>query len=290
MTDKPRVALVTGAGSGLGLESALTLAESGWRVFGTVLTEAEGEAFQAAARERGVEVSSSVMDVTDEAAVGSTVDRIESEAGLDDVVHFAGIGLRGFAEDLSMDEIRRVFDINTFGSMHVALAAMPHMRRRRGGRMILTTSIAGRMASMSIGGYASSKCAVEGFAEALHQEAILFDVWVSILEPGLIATPHFSVHRNRARRAQDPDSPYYKWFMRHEGIVDGILARASFTTRDVAEVVRASLQSKRPRLRYVVGTKAKIILGLRRHLPGELFERVYWSVVRRMVTKDSATQ
>ena len=56
------------------------------------------------------------------------------------------------------------------------------------------------MASMSIGGYASSKFAVEGFAEALHQEMMPFGVYVSVLEPGLIATPHFTVHRNRARR------------------------------------------------------------------------------------------
>jgi len=286
MTKQPRVALVTGAGSGLGLESALTLAESGWRVFGSVLTDDESQALQAAAGERGVEVSVVKMDITDEAAVRSTVDRIHAEAGLDDVVHFAGIGLRGFAEDLDMDEIRRVFDINTFGSMHVALAAMPHMRKQRSGRMILTTSIAGRMASMSIGGYASSKCAVEGFAEALHQEAILFGVHVSLLEPGLIKTPHFSVHRNRARRAQDPKSPYYKWFMRHEAVVDGILDRASFSAHDVALVVKKALEAKRPRLRYVVGRKAKIILGMRRHFPGESFERVYWSIVRRMVTKD----
>jgi len=293
MTSERRVVLVTGAGSGLGLECALWLASKQWRVFGSVLTEAERQQLQAAARERGVEVSIVTMDVTDEALVRSTIDRIHAEAGLDDIVHFAGIGLRGFVEDLSLEEIRRVFDINTFGSMHVAKAALPHMREQRSGRILLTTSIAGRMASMSIGGYASSKFAVEGFAEALHQEAILFGVWVSLLEPGLIATPHFGPHRNRSRRAQEPGSPYYAWFMRHEAIVDRIWARKSFLTRDVARLVERVLKSRRPRLRYVVGRKAKIVFSLRRHLPGETFERLYWAVVRRIVTRrepDSESQ
>lgn len=288
MSAAPRTALVTGAGSGLGMESALTLAASRRRVYGSVLTEAEGDALRAAARERNVVVQVVLMDVTSEAQVRKTIDAVIAESGLDELVHFAGIGLRGFVEDLDFEEIERVFAINTFGSMHVARAALPHMRKRRAGRILLTTSIAGRMASMSIGGYASSKFAVEGFAEALHQEMLPFGVYVSLLEPGLIATPHFTIHRNRARRAQDPESPYHEWFTRHEALVDGILARNSFSTADVASVVLRALDARRPRLRYVVGRKAKIVLSLRRHLPGELFERVYWALVRRVVTRPGA--
>lgn len=284
MSAPARVCLVTGAGSGLGMETALHLAKNGRRVFGSVLTEEEGSRLRSAAQQAGVSIEVVTFDVTDEDAVRRAVDRIAEQAGLDELVHFAGIGLRGFIEDLEMDEIRRVFDINAFGSMHVARAAIPHMRKRRSGRMILTTSIAGRMASMSIGGYASSKFAVEGFAEALHQELYPFGVYVSILEPGLIATPHFTVHRNRGKRAVDPNSPYYSWFTRHEALVDGILARQSFTAADVAEVVRKALDSRRPRLRYVVGRKANLVLSLRRHIPGELFERIYWSFARKIVT------
>jgi len=280
-----RVALVTGAGSGLGLATALALAASGRRVYGCVLTETERAALLAAAEGRGLHIEILAMDITDEAEVQRTVSQVIEEAGLDELVHFAGIGLRGFIEDLTLEEIRRVFDINTFGSMHVARAALPHMRNRRSGRMILTTSIAGRMASMSIGGYASSKFAVEGFAEALHQEMLPFGVFVSLLEPGLVATPHFTTHRNRARKAQDPSSPYHAWFTRHEALVDRILARQSFTADDVARVVLRALDARRPRLRYVVGRKAKIVLSLRRHLPGEWFERIYWAIVRRIVTR-----
>jgi NAD(P)-dependent dehydrogenase (short-subunit alcohol dehydrogenase family) len=158
-----------------------------------------------------------------------------------------------------------------------------------GGRIILTSSVGGRMASMSIGGYASSKFAIEGWAESLHQEVAPFNVRVSLLEPGLIQTPHFGIHRNVSRRAVDPASPYYTWFRRHESLVDGLLAKNSFTIVDVARKVEQILSSKRPRLRYVVGTKAKLVLGLRRYIPGELFESLYWRAVRRMVTLPDRT-
>jgi len=283
MRTEPPVTLVTGAGSGLGLQAALLLAASGRRVYGSVLDQAERATLLECSVSRGAPLTVVEMDVTNEEQVRQTIDQIASEAGLDELVHFAGVGLRGFIEDLTAEEIRNVFEVNTFGSMHVARAALPHMRERRSGRILLTTSIAGRMASMSIGGYASSKFAVEGFAEALHQEMLPFGVYVSLLEPGLIATPHFTVHRNCARRAVDPASPYYSWFMRHEALVDRILARQSFSAHDVARVVQRALNARRPRLRYVVGRKARLVLSLRRYLPGELFERVYWMLVRKMV-------
>jgi NAD(P)-dependent dehydrogenase (short-subunit alcohol dehydrogenase family) len=226
------------------------------------------------------------MDVTSQDQVREGVSAaLACLGGFDAVVQFAGMGLRGFFEDLDIDEIRRVFDVNVFGMMMVTQAVLPHMRHVRRGRIILTSSIAGRMASMSIGGYASSKFAVEGWAEALRQEMRLFDIQVSLLEPGLVYTPHFTVNRNRARRATDPGSPYYSWFCEHERIVDGILARSQFTPRNVAQTVEMILNTPSPRLRYVVGRNAKLIFALRRHLPGELFERAYWAVVRRMVTR-----
>ena len=161
------------------------------------------------------------MDVTRRADIDRTVDTIIREAGrIDAVVHFAGMGLRGFFEDLSMQEIRRLYDVNVFGIMELTQAVLPHMRERRSGRIVITASAAGRMGEMSIAGYSSGKFAVVGLGECLRQEVALFNMQVSVLEPGLIYTPHFGVNRNRARRAQDPASPYYFWFCQHEAIVD----------------------------------------------------------------------
>jgi NAD(P)-dependent dehydrogenase (short-subunit alcohol dehydrogenase family) len=255
-------------------------------VFGCVLTEREQKLLESEAAKRKVKIEVLRMDVTrfDEvrAAVASVV---QESGGVDAVVHFAGLGLRGFFEDLTLEEVRHVFDVNVFGTMAVTQAVLPHMRAQKAGRIIITSSAAGRMGSMSIAGYASSKFAVEGFAECLAQEVRPFGIYVSLLEPGLVMTPHFTVNRNRAQRAADPASPYYAWFCQHEKIVDGILASASFTPADVAKVVGRILKARRPRLRYLVGRNAKIVINLRRYLPGEWFDRIYWPIVRRMVTR-----
>jgi len=279
--------LVTGAGSGMGMESALQLAAAGYDVVGSVLTEEEARSLRSVAEERRLSIRVIRMNVADEASVRTAIAEFMQMTGgrIDALVQFAGMGLRGFFEDLGMDEVRRVFDVNVFGMMAVTQAVLPYMRAAGSGRILLTSSIAGRMGSMSISGYASSKFAVEGWAECLRQELRPFGIWVSLLEPGLIATPHFTVNRNRARRALDPDGVYYRWFCQHESIVDSILQRNQFTMSDVARAVLSILGSKSPRLRYTVGGKAKLIFALRRHLPGEWFETLYWGFVRRMVTK-----
>lgn len=286
MTDDRPIALITGAGSGLGMESALYLAARHFRVYGTVFNEDEQRELNGQAATRHVQVTPLRMDVTKRADIDRTVDTIIREAGrIDALVHFAGMGLRGFLEDLSMQEIRRLYDVNVFGIMELTQAVLPHMRARRSGRIVITASAAGRMGEMSIAGYSSGKFAVVGLGECLRQEGALFNVQVSVLEPGLIYTPHFGVNRNRARRAQDPSSPYYFWFCQHEAIVDKLLAANKFTAADIAGVVYKILTARRPRLHYMVGFKLKLMVALRNLLPGELYERIHERIIVRMVTK-----
>jgi NAD(P)-dependent dehydrogenase (short-subunit alcohol dehydrogenase family) len=288
MTDEKPVVLITGAGSGLGLASALFLAARNFRVYGTVLTEAEEQELRGECARRNLEVTPLRMDVTRRADIDRTVDTIIREAGrIDAVVHFAGMGLRGFFEDLNMQEIRRLYDVNVFGIMELTQAVLPHMRARRSGRIIITASAAGRMGEMSIAGYSSGKFAVVGLGECLRQEMALLNIHVSVLEPGLIYTPHFGVNRNRARRAQDPASPYYFWFCQHEAIVDGLLASNKFTAEDIAAVVHKILTARHPRLHYMVGFKFKLMLALRNIIPFEWYERIHEKIVVRMVSRPS---
>jgi NAD(P)-dependent dehydrogenase (short-subunit alcohol dehydrogenase family) len=278
--------LITGAGSGLGLASALFLAARNFRVYGTALTEAEQQDLLDEAARRQTQVSALRMDVTRRPDIDRTVETIIREAGrIDAVVHFAGMGLRGFFEDLSMQEIRRLYDVNVFGIMELTQAVLPHMRARRSGRIVITASAAGRMGEMSIAGYSSGKFAVVGLGECLRQEMALLNIHVSVLEPGLIYTPHFGINRNRARRAVDPASPYYFWFCQHEAIVDKLLATNKFTTVDIARVVYKILTARQPRLHYMVGFKLKLMVTLRDLIPFEWFERIHQKIIVRMVTK-----
>jgi NAD(P)-dependent dehydrogenase (short-subunit alcohol dehydrogenase family) len=286
MTDDRPVALITGAGSGLGMEAALFLAARNFRVYGTALTEAEQRDLLDEAARRQTQVSALRMDVTRRPDIDRAVETIIREAGrIDAVVHFAGMGLRGFFEDLSMQEIRRLYDVNVFGIMELTQAVLPHMRARRSGRIVITASAAGRMGEMSIAGYSSGKFAVVGLGECLRHEMALLNIHVSVLEPGLIYTPHFGINRNRARRAVDPASPYYFWFCQHEAIVDKLLATNKFTAADIAAVVYKILTARRPRLHYMVGVKLKLMVTLRDLIPFEWFERIHQKIIVRMVTK-----
>jgi NAD(P)-dependent dehydrogenase (short-subunit alcohol dehydrogenase family) len=288
MTDDKPVVLITGAGSGLGLASSLFLAARDWRVYGTAFNAAEEQELREQAVRRGPNVDRAItairMDVTRRADIDRAVDTIVGEAGrIDAVVHFAGMGLRGFFEDLSMQEIRQLYDVNVFGIMELTQAVLPHMRARRSGRIVIAASAAGRMGEMSIAGYSSGKFAVVGLGECLRQEMALLNIHVSVLEPGLIYTPHFGINRNRARRAQDPASPYYFWFCQHEALVDKLLATNKFTADDIAGVVHKILTVPKPRLHYMVGFKLKAMVALRNIIPFEWFERIHEKIIVRMV-------
>lgn len=284
--DRKHTVLVTGAGSGLGFETALFLAAKGYAVWGSVLNAAEAAVLADGAERRQVPVRVVRIDVTQRHEIETAVRALlEGDGRIDALVHFAGVTLAGFFEDLSFEELRHVCDVNVFGVMAVTQAVLPHMRATGAGRIVITSSMFGRIGAPGGSAYVASKFAVEGFAESLALELAPFGVFVSLLEPSFIRTPLYGVNRARAERATDPSSPYYAWFCRNQEFVDSLLRRTSLTPTDVARVTYKILTSRRPRLRYVVGERAKLILGLRRHMPGELFERLYFKLVRRQALR-----
>jgi len=282
----PRAVLITGAGTGFGLATALFLAKHGYRVYASVPDLGQQEAVMAAAAEHQVRLHVLQLDVTDQASIQSAVNTVVAESeGIYGLVNNAGIGLRGFFEDLSETEIRRLFEVNVFGVMAVTRAVLPHMRAAHCGRIVIISSAGGRIAAMTLSGYCAGKFALEGFGESLAIEVVPLGVHVSLVEPGLVMTPHFTVNRGRAKAAIDPESPYYAWFIQHEQLADRILQARRITPADVAHAVYWALQARRPRLRYIVGRGAKLLITLRRYLPGELFERLYFGLAIHMVTK-----
>ena len=138
---------------------------------------------------------------------------------------------------------------------------------------------------MTLSAYCAGKFALEGFAEALALEVAPLGLSVSLIEPGLVLTPHFTANRGRGRGATSPESPYYAWFVQHEKMVEDILRKNRITPLDVAKAVHKAFLAPRPKLRYVVGWRAKLLISLRRHLPGKIFERLYFRQVIRLVTR-----
>ena len=279
--------LITGAGGGLGLETTLYLAERGFRIYATVPDLSQRGALDEAISSRQLPIRVLRLDVTDPHSVEEAVATAVEESGsIYGIVNNAGIALRGYFEDVLEEEIRHAFEVNVFGTMAVTRAALPHMRRARRGRIVIITSVAGRIGSLAVSGYASSKFAQEGFGECLFQEVKPFGISVSLVAPAITPTERFGVHRGYARNAWDPASPYHAWFKESQRLTDELVKSTPTRSVHIAQAIHQALTARKPRLRYMVGWRANLLVNLRRYVPGELFERIYFGEVVRRVTKN----
>jgi NAD(P)-dependent dehydrogenase (short-subunit alcohol dehydrogenase family) len=276
----PGVVLITGASSGIGLESSVHLARGGFQVIGTMRDPAKGRELQRAAAAAAVKVDVIPLDVTSEESVGSAVDDVIARYGrIDALVNNAGIQIRGYFEDLSDLEIRKVFETNVFGTMNVTRAVLPYMRKSGGGRIVIVTSVGGRIGSPGLSAYCSSKFAMEGFGETLALEAGLFGISVSLVEPGIINTEIWQSNKLVAEASKGSQSPYRAYFAESERMADWAVKSSPIRTSHVAKAIHHALTSVRPRRRYLVGYRPGILLMLRRLMPQEVFERIYASVI-----------
>jgi NAD(P)-dependent dehydrogenase (short-subunit alcohol dehydrogenase family) len=282
----PGTVLLTGASSGLGLETAVLLAKRGFRVAGTMRDPAKRAELDRAASAAGVTVDVVPMDLNDAESIHGAVEETIAKYGpIDALVNNAGYQIRGFFEDTSAAEIRRVFETNVFGTMEVTRAVLPHMRTRRQGRIVFVTSIAGRIGSLGLGPYSATKFALEGFGETLALEVAPFGISVSLVEPGVISTPFWSGGMLVAAGAKDPASPNRAFFAESERMAEWAVKSSPIKPADVAQAVYRALSSARPMRRYLVGTRPKALMLVRRLVPAEMFERIYSKAVVGQITK-----
>ena len=185
-----KVALVTGASSGIGESIAIHLVESGW----TVYAVARRVERMAALESRGI--IPFAMDVTDDASMVAGVDRIITEQGqIDALVNNAGYGSYGPVEHVPIDEARRQFEVNVFGLARLTQLVTPHMRTRRRGRIVNISSIGGKIYEPLGAWYHATKFAVEGFSDSLRIELAPFGIDVVIVEPGPIISEWNTIAR-----------------------------------------------------------------------------------------------
>jgi NAD(P)-dependent dehydrogenase (short-subunit alcohol dehydrogenase family) len=277
--------LVTGTSTGLGLETAVYLAEQGFEVYASMRDLGRRDALDDAAASRNAELHVLQLDIADKVSIDRAVRTVvERSGGIYGLINNAGIGLRGYFEDLSEEEIRQVFEVNVFGTMAMTRAVLPHMRAARRGRIVIITSVGGRIGSLAVSVYCATKFAQEGFGESLAQEVIPFGIYVSLVEPAIIKTERWGAHRSIAKGALDPESRYDAWFRKSERLADRLVETSPTRPVDVARAVYRVLTARRPKLRYMVGRRAGLVVALRRYLPGELFERLYFGEAVRRVT------
>jgi NAD(P)-dependent dehydrogenase (short-subunit alcohol dehydrogenase family) len=290
MGSRPAV-LVTGASRGIGLETALALANANFDVWAGIRNPDDRDRLHAEASSRNLPLNTVSLDVTSDRSVEDALRAINEKAGgIYGLVNNAGITGRAAFEEFPEPKLRRIFEVNVFGTMRVTRGVIGGMRRAGSGRVVIVSSIGGRIAAPSVAPYSASKFALEGFGEALFLEMRPFGIDVAIVEPGMVRTGIWDEESRVLQAARNEASPYYKYFWAGEQLAEKALKSSRLTPADVArEIVRAMTVS-RPRLRYVVGGRASFVLALRRHLPENLFERIYFGeYLRRITAKTGVT-
>jgi NAD(P)-dependent dehydrogenase (short-subunit alcohol dehydrogenase family) len=272
--------VITGASSGIGKACALRLDELGYRVFAGVRRAEDAERLAHAASNRLVPL---MLDVTDPEAIRVAVERVGEALGAEPLVGLvnnAGIAVGGPLEFVPLDDLRKQLEVNVVGTVAMAQAFLP-LLRRGGGRIVQMGSVSGRFASPFLGPYSASKFALEALSDALRVELRPWGIHVSIIEPGVIATPIWRKSLAAADEALAEMPPALEELY---GQTLGAVRREvqglhGIPAARVADAVVHALTAARPRARYhVVGPSARLRLALS-YLPTRLRD---WIVARHL--------
>ncbi|MBD3167828.1 SDR family NAD(P)-dependent oxidoreductase [bacterium] len=265
------VVWITGASNGIGREAAKVLAQRGWTVAASARNK---EALQALAKEFET-IRPYPLDITHPKQRNEVYRQLRKDLGpVDALVNNAGYGTRGTVEEIDLNEMRMMYDANVLAPIALARLVLPEMRERRLGRIVMVSSVVGRVAFPLNGLYSSSKYALEGLTDALRIELQPWDIKVSLVEPGPIATGFAGTAKsNSTTRLYDEQSPYARHYNTY-------LSGSFFPTRQVwgpqpcAEAIRDAVENSKPKYRYPVHPVAHLLPFLQKILPTRWMDRI----------------
>jgi len=273
-SDKHKVALVTGASSGMGKDFARALLAEGMTVYAVARRVDRMEDLKQA----GAIVMP--MDITNEEQVMTVVDAIEIDHGSVDVlINNAGFGLYGAMEDTSLDDARYQFDVNLFGLARLTQLLLPGMRNKRSGKIINISSMGGKVYTPLGSWYHATKHALEGWSDCLRIELAQFGIDVVIIEPGLIDTEFGDVVLEPM--IQRSGEGAYKGLVNKlaDGLKESYEKVGGSNPEVITQLVLKAVRARKPRTRYVAGKFAKPMMFIRKWLG----DRVYYKAVMSMV-------
>jgi NAD(P)-dependent dehydrogenase (short-subunit alcohol dehydrogenase family) len=269
-----KVALITGASSGIGESIAHTLLQNNFIVYAAARRTEKMQPLAAA----GAKLLS--LDVTSEASMLAAVQQVLSQSGrIDVLVNNAGYGAYGAMEDVPLDEARRQFEVNLFGLARMTQLVLPTMRAQGSGTIVNISSIAGKIAMPLSGWYHTSKFAVEGLSDCLRMELRPFGIRVVLIEPGAIAT-EFAGPATAGMEKYSGHTAYAEQTKKILRLFRDFKTAAP--PQVVADAVLKAVKSKHPRTRYIMGGGARPILLLRKLLPDKVFDWVITTALKRM--------
>jgi short-subunit dehydrogenase len=260
----PKVILITGAASGIGRAIGDHLSSKGLKVYGTSRNPDNAGS------------SSSFpllqLDLGERSSIARVFEEINNKEGrLDVLINNAGAGITGPIEETPIDEIKKAFQTNYFGSVEMIKEALPIMRKQGGGLIINITSVAGYMGLPYRGAYSASKAALEITTEALRMEVRQFGIKITNIAPGDFAT---NIAAGRFHSPVLEDSPYKEQYRDTLNMMNEHVESGEDPIKVAYKVYQVIYRSN-PRVRYTVGAfLQKMSIVLKRILPGKIYEKM----------------
>jgi NAD(P)-dependent dehydrogenase (short-subunit alcohol dehydrogenase family) len=269
-----KVALVTGASSGIGKATVRQFLAGGWTVYGgsrRVDHMADLAALGAKVR---------ALDVTNEASMSDFVHAVLSAEGrIDVLINDAGYGSYGAIEEVPIEEARRQVEVNVFGLARMTQLVLPTMRKNKSGRIVNISSIGGKVYTPFGGWYHATKFAVEGWSDCLRLETKPFGIDVIIIEPGGIKTDWGLIAADHLRRTSG-NGPYAKAANKTADTMSKSYSSQQLSDPSVvASTIFKAVTALKPKTRYHCGYMAGATLLMRRKLSDRMLDRVMTSMM-----------
>lgn len=272
-----KVALVTGASSGIGAATVKRLNEAGFVVYAAARRVDRMKKFSSP------DIHALQMDVTDDVLLKRGVDKIIADCGhIDVLVNNAGYGSYGAIEDVPLTEARRQFEVNIFGLARLCQLVLPHMRKNHYGKIVNMSSMGGKLYTPLGGWYHATKHALEGLSDCMRIETKEFGIDVIIIEPGAIKTEWSDIAVGSMLKTSG-NTDYSKLAQATARMYQKTYTDPNVSSPDViARLIVQAVTSKKPKTRYVAGHMAKMYLFLRKVLSDKMLDEKLLAAVKKV--------
>jgi short-subunit dehydrogenase len=258
-----RVAVVTGSSSGIGFETALTLARNGFYTYATMRNLKKSTSIEEIADKEALPLKVIELDVDDDLSAKNAIQEeiISEKQRIDILVNNAGYGLIGPIEDTSIEEeIKPQFETNLYGVIRVTQQVLPIMRRQKNGRIVNVSSIGGIIGYPFSAAYCSTKFALEGLSESLSYELDQFGIKVILIEPALVISDFHNNVKMAAKKGDNPDdSPYTQMMQKLFAEYKQVQEQYQIPAEEVAKVILSAAILDNPDRRYRVGKYSEMM-------------------------------
>ena len=271
-----KVILITGASSGIGKDTAISLIKHGHVVYGAArrlemmqdIIQAGGHAIK--------------MDILKDRNIDDVVNQIINEQNrIDVLINNAGYGLWGAVETISIDEAKRQFDVNIFGLAYLTKKIIPIIGKQKSGKIINMSSMGGKVYTPFGAWYHATKYALEGWSDCLRIELKSFGIDVILIEPGVIKTEFQDVMMDSTVE-RSIGTPYEKKLKALEKATQEMYARGiGSPPSTITKLIIKAINSHNPKRRYVGGLFAKPMLFIKKWFGDKMYEKAIMSQIKK---------